>query len=63
MSEIVKVIEFVKANTKSPSVSLARLSMMVGEDVKKVSSSTPYDNEKLAKYVGAANKITGKSIT
>lgn len=63
LNELIKIIEFVKSNATSQTVAMARLSLLVGEDVNKISDATIADTVKLEKYKKAAETITGKSFS
>lgn len=61
MSELLKIVKFVEENSPSGRVALARFSLIVGEDVTKISSNTSFDNSKVEKFRNAAEKITNKT--
>lgn len=63
LNELVRVIEFVKSNSPSQVVAMARLSLLVGEDINKVTDATIVDTAKLEKYKKAAETITGKKFS
>jgi len=62
MNDLYAIIEFVKKNATVEKMALARMSLLVGEDVMKITPETQGDQEKIAKFIKAAESVTGKKI-
>jgi len=54
-----KILDFVAKESILKKTSLARMSLLVGEDVSRVTEETPDDPAREEKYIGAAQKILG----
>jgi hypothetical protein len=63
MNNLFQIVQFVTNNSSSPKIALARMSLMVGEDVTKVNSATPSNQEKLERFKKVAENITGQKIS
>ena len=63
MSELLKIVEFTKKNVAAEKVAVARLSLMVGQDVTKITPDMPADTAKIEKFKKAAETITGKKYS
>lgn len=61
MNELMKIVEFVRTNSVTPRIALARMSLMVGIDVHKLSGNDTYPPLVEDAFRKAAREITGKS--
>ncbi|MBC9783687.1 hypothetical protein H1S01_04070 [Heliobacterium chlorum] len=60
MSELLEILEFVRKNSRLPKLAMARLTMLLGEDVNRIDENTPSNPEKVKRYTKAAEEVTGK---
>lgn len=61
MSELTKIVEFVRSNSPTPRIALARMSLMVGYDVNNLKKDSEYPNGTLQSFTKAAKELVGKS--
>jgi len=57
-----KILDFVATESILKKTSLARMSLLVGEDVSRVTEDTPDDPTREEKYIRAAQQILGLEV-
>lgn len=62
LGDLYKVVEFLKKNSTVEKMSIARMSLTVGEDVTKITPGALGEQEKFNKFVKAAESITNKKF-
>lgn len=63
MSELLKIVDFVRSNSVTPRISLARMSLMVGYDVNNLKQEHEYPLGTVEIFKKAALNVTGKSYS